>query len=123
MRLFSFFLFILISTTTTVSAQTVYKARTGKKYHIATCHHVRHGAQAIKLEEARKLKLGACLHCKPDTHIRSATTFPRTALPTPKKSSPPATTSVSVQCRGTTQAGNRCKRKTKNKSGYCYQHG
>ena len=31
-------------------------------------------------------------------------------------------TSASVQCRGTTRAGNRCINKTKNASGYCNQH-
>ncbi len=30
--------------------------------------------------------------------------------------------STSVQCRGTTLEGQRCKRKTKDPSGYCYQH-
>ncbi len=30
--------------------------------------------------------------------------------------------SVSVQCNGTTKAGNRCKNKTLNPSGYCYLH-
>lgn len=124
MRLFSFFLFILISTTTSVSAQTVYKTRTGKKYHVATCQYIRHGATAIKIEEARKLRLGACLRCKPDVNAaRSANTFPRRAVPAPKTTSPPSTGTTTVQCKGTTQAGNRCKRKTKNKSGYCYQHG
>jgi len=31
--------------------------------------------------------------------------------------------SVSVQCSGTTQAGNRCKRMTYSGNGYCFQHG
>lgn len=31
--------------------------------------------------------------------------------------------SVSVQCLGTTQAGNRCKRMTYSGNGYCFQHG
>jgi endonuclease G len=29
---------------------------------------------------------------------------------------------TNVQCKGTTQSGDRCRRKTTNKSGYCYQH-
>ena len=29
---------------------------------------------------------------------------------------------VSVQCKGTTKAGNQCKHKTYNTNGYCYQH-
>lgn len=29
---------------------------------------------------------------------------------------------VAVQCKGTTQKGKRCKRKTTNSSGYCWQH-
>ena len=31
-------------------------------------------------------------------------------------------TSTATQCLGTTQKGERCKRKTKDPSGYCYQH-
>lgn len=31
--------------------------------------------------------------------------------------------SVAVQCHGTTQKGARCRRRTTNASGYCYQHG
>ncbi|WP_394342081.1 DUF5763 domain-containing protein [Sphingobacterium haloxyli] len=30
--------------------------------------------------------------------------------------------STSVRCRGITKAGARCKRKTKNVNGYCFQH-
>ena len=30
--------------------------------------------------------------------------------------------SASVQCKGTTKAGNRCKNRTLNLTGYCYQH-
>ena len=30
---------------------------------------------------------------------------------------------IAVQCKGTTQKGLRCKRRTKNPSGYCWQHG
>jgi len=38
-----------------------------------------------------------------------------------KKSSVSSVSSV-VQCKGITKAGNRCKRMTKNESGYCWQH-
>jgi len=34
----------------------------------------------------------------------------------------PNTKNANLQCKGTTQAGERCKRKTTNSSGYCYQH-
>lgn len=30
--------------------------------------------------------------------------------------------SASARCKGTTNSGNRCKRRTKNESGYCWQH-
>ena len=41
-----------------------------------------------------------------------------------KGSSAPRTkgTTVAAQCRGTTQKGARCKRRTKNASGFCWQH-
>ena len=47
--------------------------------------------------------------------------FNSDATPTaPAKSD---TKSSSVQCSGTTKAGNRCKRITTNSNGRCYQHG
>ena len=38
------------------------------------------------------------------------------------KTSGGSKSSTSVQCQGITKAGNRCKNKTSNPSGYCYQH-
>jgi len=34
----------------------------------------------------------------------------------------PKTINANLQCKGTTQSGDRCKRKTSNSSGFCYQH-
>lgn len=43
----------------------VYRTNTGKKYHTGECQHLSQSKIAIDLEEAKKLKLGACKHCNP----------------------------------------------------------
>lgn len=94
---------------------TVYKTKTGKKYHTKTCHYASASGTAVALEDAKKLGLTACSVCKPTTTVNSAS-----KTTTPTRTSP---TSTSRQCRGKTKAGARCKRITKSASGYCYQHG
>jgi len=40
-----------------------------------------------------------------------------------KKTSSSKQPNPTVQCKGRTQKGDRCKRKTTSPNGYCYQHG
>jgi hypothetical protein len=83
-----------------VNAQTFYKTPSGKKYHLATCHMVKNVSEAITLNEAKELGLEPCKICKPE-NISSET-------PTKKAKGQDAT----VQCRGLTKAGTRCKHMT-----------
>ena len=43
----------------------VYVTRTGTKYHLAGCHHLRHSKIPITLAEAQKRGYSACSACKP----------------------------------------------------------
>jgi endonuclease G len=65
----------------------------------------------------------ACSHKGCTNQSSSATGFcpqhREEKVDTPAKAEPQATT---VQCNGTTKAGQRCKRKTDNANGRCYQH-
>jgi hypothetical protein len=83
-----------------VNTQTFYKTPSGKKYHLATCHMVKNVSEAITLNEAKELGLEPCKICKPE-NISSET-------PTKKAKGQDAT----VQCRGLTKAGTRCKHMT-----------
>jgi len=95
--------------------QTVYRTPTGKKYHTSS-HYP--NSSPIALSDALKLGLGPCSICKPQPGSNSDTRSDiRIAEPSNTK-----TSTRSVQCRGTTKAGQRCKRVTTDPSGYCYQH-
>ncbi|MEX0686783.1 MAG: hypothetical protein WD267_10190 [Balneolales bacterium] len=58
------------------------------------------------------------------TRTSTPPTQTRTATPTstPSTRTAPTRRTAAVQCSGTTQKGLRCKRRTKNLSGRCYQH-
>jgi hypothetical protein len=91
------------------STQTVYKTKTGTKYHTSG-HHA--NSIPISLSDALNLGLGACAICKPSSQANSTQLL--------KQPTTPSTSSR--QCSGTTKAGPRCKRMTTDPGGYCYQH-
>ncbi|GEO06685.1 hypothetical protein AAE02nite_43490 [Adhaeribacter aerolatus] len=105
-----------------VHAQTVYKTRTGAKYHVATCGYLK-SSFAINIQAALAEGLTACSVCKPGNG-------PATPQPTvtpinnlvPAAATSGETRGESVQCAGTTKAGARCRRLTRAASGRCYQH-
>lgn len=103
-------LFLLILFPALVKGQTVYKTPSGAKYHLGTCRMVNNVSQKISIDEAAKLGLTACKICKPETgYSQPQTNNPRGENKT-------------VQCRGTTKAGNRCRHMTSIANGYCFQH-
>lgn len=65
-------------------------------------------------EQENEIEKKICLECWSWKTIKTST---------PAVSSTPKNKSGSVQCSGTTKAGNRCKRMTKSTNGRCYQHG
>lgn len=103
-----------------VSAQTVYKTPSGKKYHTANCRYVKNVSTKITVAEARKMGLSACSQCRPDQAGRSnVSSGGGLGI---KNGEAKGVRNVSVRCQGTTKTGARCKRMTKNINSYCFQH-
>lgn len=101
-----------------ISAQDVYKTKTGKKYHTSSCSYLKKSAFKLTLQEAINSGLTPCSRCNP----------PTLQATTPKETETKKTTTVkpqttSSQCAATTKKGTRCKRKAKAGSKYCWQHG
>lgn len=93
-------------------AQSFYKTPSGSKYHLSTCRMVRNVPDEITAAEAIKLGLQPCKICQPQ-NIYAA------GAPSPHKAQGQK---ITVQCKGMTKAGNRCKHMTSIGNGYCYQH-
>jgi hypothetical protein len=117
-----------------IAQTTAYTTNTGTKYHADGCRHLSKSKIKTTIEDAKTDGYSACSVCKPKANQTQNTTTPeKPAATTPKAAAAlkaqPATntsstqsTSASVQCSGTTQAGNRCKRSTTASSGKCWQH-
>jgi methylphosphotriester-DNA--protein-cysteine methyltransferase len=106
-----------------VVAQTVYTTKTGEKYHKSSCRYLKYSKKEITIDKAMELGYVACSVCKPtkdNTKASSAVTA--NAIVPKEQSEAPSKNTVATQCTGKTQAGKRCKRKTKNANGRCYQH-
>lgn len=103
---------VIITMAITVKAQTVFKTPSGHKYHLATCRMVKNVSQEITMKEAREKGLQPCKICQPQNIYIAGNTTPHKAQGE----------NNTVQCRGYTKSGNRCKHKTSIANGYCYQH-
>ena len=95
-----------------VKSQTLYKTPSGEKYHLGTCRMVKNVSEKLSLNDARAKGLTPCKICNPPT-------APNTNLYQQKKPKGEANT---VQCKGKTKAGKRCKHMTSIANGYCFQH-
>jgi methylphosphotriester-DNA--protein-cysteine methyltransferase len=117
-------LFILsIACYSNVLAQTVYTTKTGEKYHKGSCGYLKNSKKEITIDKAMELGYSACSVCKPrKNNIKTTSEATANAITTKEKSDATTKKTVATQCTGKTQAGKRCKRKTKNVSGRCYQH-
>ncbi|MGF2414026.1 MAG: DUF5763 domain-containing protein [Ferruginibacter sp.] len=104
-------LVVLLLFSISVKAQTVFKTPSGAKYHLAACRMVKNVSEEISIREARKLGLEPCKICKPQN------IYPIGATPHKAQGQ-----NETVQCKGFTKAGARCKHKTSIANGYCYQH-
>lgn len=93
----SFLLVVFCSVRT--SAQIVYASEKGEKYHTADCN-LSGDANDMRLATAQKAGKKPCAVCKPDKHFKDKT----------------------VQCKGKTADGTRCKRMTATRDAKCYQH-
>jgi len=94
------------------SAQAVFKTPVGKKYHLATCRTVNNVSEEITIGQAFKLGLEPCKICKPPDQGFNAL----------NKSPHSRGEGKTVQCKGTTKSGSRCKHMTQIGNGYCFQH-
>ena len=111
--------------TISISAQTVYVTKTGEKYHKASCRYLKYSTKEIELEKAIALGFEACKVCKPSLVTKTTANNASNEIKTLSASTTSSSSikkTVATQCTGKTQAGTRCKRKTKNANGRCYQH-
>jgi hypothetical protein len=105
-------IFLLLFFSITVQSQTVYKTPSGKKYHLESCRMVTNVSKATTINGAVEIGLTPCKICKPPTSAK-LNTFVKKSV---------KGESDTVQCKGKTKAGNRCKHKTSIGNGYCFQH-
>ncbi|WP_312697498.1 DUF5763 domain-containing protein [Sphingobacterium mizutaii] len=113
---------LFVLSTFCLSAQTVYKTPSGTRYHTATCHHVKNVSKGLSISEAKKMGLSACTQCKPDQSTQRGFVSPSNKGLGIKPGEAQGAVPRSVQCKGTTKKGTRCKHMTRNVNGYCYQH-
>lgn len=111
----SFLLFFLLIQTLHVFAQDVYKTPSGARYHLSSCRMVENvSSKLVGLDAINASKLTPCKICKPPAKSNL-----QKQLTSQDKS---VGTSKSVQCKGITQKGKRCKHQTRLANGYCFQH-
>ncbi len=103
-------IFLLLSSFS-LTAQTVYKTPSGHKYHTAQCRSVKNVSEKLSLDGALKLGLSPCKICNPVSVALLAASKPVQGE-----------AKITVQCKGMTKAGNRCRHRTSIGNGYCYQH-
>lgn len=120
MKSILFFLITCVLFGGTSFAQDVYVTKTGEKYHIESCQYLRYSKIKIDLDQAKERGFTACVNFPKSKTIKSKKTSTSDALTRNK----PATTRkvTASQCTGRTKAGKRCKRRTKNANGRCFQH-
>ena len=103
-------------------AQSVFITKTGEKYHAESCRYLKYSKKEVTLEDALNFGYDACLVCKPTKKVGAKEKSQLTPTKTSSQSAPPPRKATATQCTGTTKSGSRCKRRTKNASGRCYQH-
>jgi hypothetical protein len=119
-KIFTLFVFFIV--TNSIVAQTVYTTKTGEKYHKSNCHYLKHSKKPIKLDKAKALGYTACKVCKPTIKNTKQESNSITSKEETKPKSTATKKITATQCTGKTKSGKRCKRKTKNANGRCYQH-
>lgn len=96
-----------------VKSQKVYKTPNGAKYHLASCRMVDNVSNSLTVKEAIKEGLTPCKICKPPIVQ---------GLNSNQVDKSKGTSKNTVQCRGITKAGTRCRHNTSIANGYCFQH-
>jgi hypothetical protein len=91
------------------SSQSIYKTPTGKKYHLSTCHMVKNVSEKITPQQAMESGLEPCKICRPAIN--------QLRLSSENKA---VGESRSVQCKGLTKKGTRCKHNTRIANGLLF---
>lgn len=113
MRVRALLIFFIIATFLNAKAQKVYKTPSGSKYHLATCRMVDNVSTSLTIESALEMGLAPCKVCKPPiVQALSASQLDKSN----------GTSKKTVQCKGYTKSGTRCKHMTSIGNGYCFQH-
>jgi hypothetical protein len=124
LKQFRLLLFILsITFSSNVIAQIVYTTETGEKYHKSSCRYLKYSKKEITIKKVKALGYAACKVCNPTAeNTKASSSLEPNAIAHKSQNKIASKKSVATQCTGKTKAGKRCKRKTKNASGRCYQH-
>ena len=107
----AFFLILILVTVFRGECQPFYKTPSGKKYHLANCRMVENVSEKISLEEAHQLHLDPCKICKPQALQQQGLSGQQERG-----------IGQTVQCKGITRSGTRCRHMTRLGNGYCFQH-
>lgn len=110
LKAYTAFLFLMLFSML-ANSQSIYKTPSGKKYHLGSCHMVRNVSEKITPAQAMESGLEPCKICKPNLN--------QLRLSSENKA---VGESRSVQCKGLTKKGLRCKHTTYIANGYCFQH-
>ena len=102
----------LLAYSLTAKSQTVYKTPSGSHYHLLECRMVNNVSTELTLSEAIAEGLAPCRICKPPSGNSSIEALGKHGVGI----------SETVQCKGLTKAGTRCKHMTRMANGYCFQH-
>ena len=111
---------LLILYTASCEGQIVYVTKTGKKYHQESCRFLKYSKKEITIKKAKEFGFLACRICKPT--IKNTSSKNTTSSLSSNKKKQDTRKVTATQCTGKTKSGRRCKRKTKNANGRCYQH-
>src|SRR5690606_10146119 len=123
MKPFKIVLFLLAFGLTSLSfCQDVFTTKTGEKYHQESCRYLSKSKYRVDLKDAIQYGYDPCSVCKPPTRTSSGNRQASHFSSNQSSSRASNSSSSATQCTGKTQAGNRCKRTTKNSNGRCYQH-
>lgn len=98
----------------TAYSQSLYKTPSGKCYHLGDCRMVETVSEKVSVSDIRHYSLTPCKICNPPTVDR--------IIETNNYEDESVGESTSKQCIGYTQSNRRCRHKTRNSTGYCYQH-
>ena len=120
-------LIIAISFTNNLIAQTkVYRTSKGEHYHKKECKIIaKSKVVELTIKKAKFRGYAACKVCKPKAKVK---TSKKKVITEKKKSNKvkykksTSKKSTASRCTGITKKGARCKRRTKNVSGRCWQH-